>query len=316
MIIFNSNRLSKRVADARKAKNMTQMELADRLGVSYQAVSNWERSQSMPDIDKYATLAEVLGISINDLLGSEAGEQTIQKIQDPEAPLPIETVIDAAPVMKPKQVEEKIGHHPITLHQLKEIAPYLSDETLIEMLRALESSPDFVEELPGIAPYLDEDDLEEFIQDKLLNQLPDSLPILIKLAPFRDEDANGETFSQLWADSRVSQKQLQELLPFVDTDAVYDTLMSHRITDFKSLTTFAPFLDDDQVDDLFDRVADKYPDQLDTLKSLAPFVDSENIVDYLRDRLPEIHDAEVRNNTFHAFLPFIDDDDLLGLFDR
>lgn len=92
--------------------------------------------------------------------------------------------------------------------------------------------------------------------------------------------------------------------------------MSHRITDFKSLTTFAPFLDDDQVDDLFDRVADKYPDQLDTLKSLAPFVDSENIVDYLRDRLPEIHDAEVRNNTFHAFLPFIDDDDLLGLFDR
>lgn len=48
---------------------MTQMELADRLGISYQAVSNWERGNSMPDISKLPELAEIFEISLDELLG-------------------------------------------------------------------------------------------------------------------------------------------------------------------------------------------------------------------------------------------------------
>jgi len=50
--MFDMNEVGRRISTARKDKNMTQMELADRLNISFQAVSNWERGISMPDISK------------------------------------------------------------------------------------------------------------------------------------------------------------------------------------------------------------------------------------------------------------------------
>ena len=44
--MFDTRITGKKIAALRKAKNMTQMELADEMGVSYQAVSNWERGVS------------------------------------------------------------------------------------------------------------------------------------------------------------------------------------------------------------------------------------------------------------------------------
>lgn len=50
--MIDMNRVGKCIKNARTNKNMTQLELADIVGVSYQAVSNWERGNSMPDIAK------------------------------------------------------------------------------------------------------------------------------------------------------------------------------------------------------------------------------------------------------------------------
>ena len=44
--MFDTIRIGKRIAELRKKKDMTQFELADRMGISYQAVSNWERGVS------------------------------------------------------------------------------------------------------------------------------------------------------------------------------------------------------------------------------------------------------------------------------
>ena len=41
--MFDTMKIAKKIREARMAKNMTQMNLADAMGVSYQAVSNWER---------------------------------------------------------------------------------------------------------------------------------------------------------------------------------------------------------------------------------------------------------------------------------
>ena len=54
--MFNMTGTAERIKNARIAKNMTQMNIADALGVSYQAVSNWERGNSMPDIGKLGEL--------------------------------------------------------------------------------------------------------------------------------------------------------------------------------------------------------------------------------------------------------------------
>ena len=45
--MFDTLKVAKRIRDGRNRKNMTQMELADKMGVSFQAVSNWERGGSL-----------------------------------------------------------------------------------------------------------------------------------------------------------------------------------------------------------------------------------------------------------------------------
>ena len=60
------------VAQARRAKNLTQEALADLLGVSAAAVSKWETNASYPDITLLSPLARALGLTVDALLGFRA----------------------------------------------------------------------------------------------------------------------------------------------------------------------------------------------------------------------------------------------------
>lgn len=60
--------LGGRIAALRKEKGMTQLELAQQMGVTDKAVSKWERDLSCPDINTVSHLAEVLGVSVEDLM--------------------------------------------------------------------------------------------------------------------------------------------------------------------------------------------------------------------------------------------------------
>ena len=61
--------MGKRIADLRKQKGMTQEQLANQVGVTAQAVSKWENDLSCPDISVLPQLAEVLGVTTDELLG-------------------------------------------------------------------------------------------------------------------------------------------------------------------------------------------------------------------------------------------------------
>ena len=56
--MFDAVEIGRRISRLRKEKDMTQPALADKMGVSFQAVSNWERGASMPDIGKLPELAK------------------------------------------------------------------------------------------------------------------------------------------------------------------------------------------------------------------------------------------------------------------
>jgi len=60
--------ISEKIKKYRKAKNMTQEKLAQQLNISFQSVSKWENGQSEPDLETFAKLAKILGVSTDELL--------------------------------------------------------------------------------------------------------------------------------------------------------------------------------------------------------------------------------------------------------
>ena len=63
--------LGQTIAALRKEHNMTQAELAEKMNVTDKAVSKWERDLSCPDVGSLPRLAEVLGISLDELMRVE-----------------------------------------------------------------------------------------------------------------------------------------------------------------------------------------------------------------------------------------------------
>ncbi len=64
-------KIGKFIAECRKAQNLTQMQLAEKLGITDRAVSKWETGKSMPDSSIMLSLCSLLKITVNDLLCGE-----------------------------------------------------------------------------------------------------------------------------------------------------------------------------------------------------------------------------------------------------
>ena len=70
--------LGKRIAQKRKQLGLTQDQLAEKLGVTAQAVSKWENDQSCPDITMLPKLSQIFGISTDELLGNAPEAPAVQ----------------------------------------------------------------------------------------------------------------------------------------------------------------------------------------------------------------------------------------------
>ena len=70
------------IASLRKEKGMTQSELADKMNVTDKAVSKWERDLSCPDINTISKLADVLDVSVEELLKAKKQDYSNNKIKD------------------------------------------------------------------------------------------------------------------------------------------------------------------------------------------------------------------------------------------
>lgn len=65
---MDRNAIANYIKELRKEKGMTQSQLADKLYISYQAVSKWENADSLPDTSMLLDLSELLGVSVDMLL--------------------------------------------------------------------------------------------------------------------------------------------------------------------------------------------------------------------------------------------------------
>ena len=73
---MNQIKIGKFIYECRKNKNLTQEELAEKLGVSSKSISRWENGNTMPDYSLLKDLCNELDINVNELLSGEKIKET------------------------------------------------------------------------------------------------------------------------------------------------------------------------------------------------------------------------------------------------
>ncbi len=69
----------KMIAALRRENGMTQLDLAEKMGVTDKAVSKWERDLSYPDVNSIPKLAEIFGITVDELMQVKSDAKTNSK---------------------------------------------------------------------------------------------------------------------------------------------------------------------------------------------------------------------------------------------
>lgn len=98
--------IANRLLQYRKSSGLSQEELAEKIGVSRQAVSKWERAEASPDTDNLIILAKVYGVSLDELLQGE-GAPEVNRKEESEKVTPDENTT----YVEDKRVSFKNGIH-------------------------------------------------------------------------------------------------------------------------------------------------------------------------------------------------------------
>ncbi len=158
--MFSIEKFGKRVAELRKKADMTQFELAERLNLTRQAVSKYERGESFPDISVLMSIAEVFNTTPGELIAAgeaTANEQRIlEEIATQNEPLISPTADDLlgiAPLLRPSTLEklsQRLSDEGIDISHLMSLSEYLSDEATLALLEKHDVSvltPDLLEKI-------------------------------------------------------------------------------------------------------------------------------------------------------------------------
>ena len=76
--------LGKQIYELRKKANLSQEQLAEKVGVSRQTISKWELGETVPDIKQARVLSQVFGVSLDELTGNDTKEVIYKKVSNTE----------------------------------------------------------------------------------------------------------------------------------------------------------------------------------------------------------------------------------------
>lgn len=273
--MFDAVEIGRRISRLRKEKDMTQPALADIMGVSFQAVSNWERGASMPDIGKLPELAQALGVSVDELLGGGRGGELIRSVIDGseetfvrQERVTLSEAGEAAPLLKPKQVtrivkaieegaerrEEqsesagegaRAGFDGFTVESLAAIAPFLDEEYLDELALRLVSDVG-LQQLASLAPFLSEETLDRIAAEAFSRSA--RVSELLPIAPFLSEEAL-DRIALRAADGQATLGELASVAPFLSEEALDRIAISAagNGVNIGELAALAPFLSEEAI---------------------------------------------------------------------
>lgn len=180
-MMFNMQEIGARIACLRREADLTQAELAEKLGISYQAVSSWERGASMPDISKLVDLARTLSVTVDTLLSGE------------KAPVPAEEKAEMT------QLDPDVAENAAWAVEHAEEVPTKKKKIDMKMLRSL-------------APFLPSAELEKLALEARDEADYDTMR---RLAPFLRTQTPEKMLDS--CDGAIDQRSLRALAPFLST---------------------------------------------------------------------------------------------------
>lgn len=240
-IMFNMENVGMRISELRKSKNMTQMELADRMNISFQAVSNWERGNSMPDISKLPELAQIFGVTIDDILGEKS--ELIDSAADGKLGEYLESnevspkqLSDVAPILKPEQVDSAFEKtHVSSLREVADLLPFIGRDLVNRLALKAAEEGNF-------------DDLGE-------------------LVPFTDRSVLNDIARKMISEG----KSIEDIAPFVSRDIISELAdANYKAGGLRALDDFAPFIPRERLEKIAE---EEFANRgLRYFESIAPFL--------------------------------------------
>ncbi|NIK78975.1 transcriptional regulator with XRE-family HTH domain [Paenibacillus castaneae] len=265
---MNMQKIGAFISVLRKNKDFTQAELASNLNVSHQAVSKWERGESLPDIGLLPILANHLDITVDELLNGQPALMPVHSTSILEEAAADFSFAWEANATAPSS--EQTSQQPITLEHIVSLAPFLAKETLETMVEGMDGGVNG-HALNGLAPFIGRKTLE-----RLVGQMSkDSIDMrqVTGLAPFLGEDVL-EQLVDLTAEESIDWEVIQALSPFLGGTALSQLAHkanSNAVPDAANLIGLAPFLDQSDLVILIEQV-DKARLLPSHLSALAPFL--------------------------------------------
>lgn len=164
--MFDTKKFGGYLSRLRKRADMTQSELADKLNLTRQAISRYEVGDSFPDVSILVMIADIFGITLDELIGS--GEPTrgesyilsnVARGNDDFVAQSIEDIVGTAHLLKPsvlQRLTSVFAKEGIDISGIAELAEYLNEESVSQLLSNANYDKVSDEMLTKFLPMLDD----------------------------------------------------------------------------------------------------------------------------------------------------------------
>ena len=284
--MFNMQNVGVNIAELRKKCDMTQMELADKMGISFQAVSNWERGNSMPDISKLPELAELFGVTIDQLLGEhsdilESAVKGAMGLYLDNNEITTEEILDVATILKPSQMNEIVESEvlekseKVNLGDILSLVPFVSREVVNQIVLKNANSGDY-EELDIIFPFIDQD-----VRNQVAQKMIDEGENIGDIVPFVSKGIISN-----YAEMRYQKRgigALDDIMPFIpDCLRTQIADLEYKKNGLRHFDVIAPFLERDYLNDLAQRAIKE--EGIKAISNIVPFLDKKMLSEYVKEK--------------------------------
>ncbi|HEY8365334.1 MAG TPA: helix-turn-helix transcriptional regulator, partial [Haloplasmataceae bacterium] len=198
--MFDPIKIAAFINKLRKEKDMTQLELAELLKVTPQAVSKWERGEALPDISLLPELAKIFDVTIDSIINGEIREQNV-----------IDKALNEISIGHLDNVTNLLNSKVLKPNDLVTISPLLKTSVVDKVIAESDENLYTIEDIIALAPFASVDLLYNLLAkfEKL------DITQFVKLVPFLNFSTIESAFKKVDYQN-ITKEQIISLAPFLN----------------------------------------------------------------------------------------------------